>query len=51
MVEYIKTYDQYPCKSNYGHIFSFIVISLSAGEKQIFKKLCLREMGNFVLLE
>ena len=25
--------DQYPCKFNFDHIFSFTVLSLSAGEK------------------
>ena len=48
MVEYIQTFDQYPCKFNCGQIFSFIVLSLSIGEKYIFKKLCLGEICNFL---
>ena len=38
MVEFIKTCDQYPCKFNFGHIFSSIVLPHSSGE-----------MGNFLL--
>ena len=38
MVEYIKTCDQYPCKFNFGHIFSSIVLSFSAGGKTGFQK-------------
>ena len=50
MVESIKTCDQYPCKFDFGDFFSFIILPLSAGEKQIFKKHFPREMGNILLL-
>ena len=49
MVEFIKICDQYPCKFNFDHIFSSIILLLSANEKQIFKILCLGKMGNFLL--
>ena len=32
-MEFIKPCDQYPCKFNFGHIFSSIALLLSAGEK------------------
>ena len=32
MVEFIKTCDQYLCKFNFGHIYSYIVLPLSAEE-------------------
>ena len=27
MVELVKTYDQYPCKLNFGHFFSSIILT------------------------
>ena len=33
MVEFIKTCDEYLCKFNFGHMFSSIVLPLSAEEK------------------
>ena len=48
MVEFIKTCDQYPCKFNFGHIFSSVLFPHSA-EKSIFQSTFLGEMGNFFL--
>ena len=39
MVEFIKTCDKYHCKFNFGHIFSSIVLPLSAGEIDFQKTL------------
>ena len=43
-MEFIKTCDEYRFKLKFGHIFSYIFLPLTAGEKQIFKTLCLEEM-------
>ena len=42
MVEFIKTYNQYPCKFNFCHFISSIILPLSDEWKK-----CLEEMGHF----
>ena len=37
MMEFIKTCDQYPRKFNFGHLFSSIILPLSAGENRFSK--------------
>ena len=48
MVEFIKTCDQYPCKFNFGHIFSSIVSPSLLGKNR-FSKHCKEEMGNLLV--
>ena len=37
MVEFIKTFDQYSRKFNYGHFFSSIILLLSSEENRFSK--------------
>ena len=48
IVEFIKTCNQYPYKSNFCYFFSSRILP-PLGEKQIFRKPCSEEMGNFFL--
>ena len=49
MMEFIKTCDQYPRKFNFGHLFSSIILPLSAGENRFSKTVLCGKMGRFLL--